>query len=108
VGEPEWGVLAQGPDGGEAGAMIRHSHDAVDVLDAGWTTPAAREALFAGLRDCLLRSGRPRLRLWPAHQLRGLFPERPRTQAVAMVAPLREGMRLEAGDGAELALLDHI
>jgi hypothetical protein len=108
VGEPEWGILAGGKDGGEGAAMVRHTRDAVDVLDAAWTSPGAREALFAGLRDCLIRSARPALRVWPAHQLRGLWEERPRTTAVAMVAPLGGGPCPEAGSPAELALLDHI
>ena len=111
VGEPEWGVLAEGngASGGEAGAMIRHTRDAVDVLDAAWTTDAARDALLSGLRDCLLRSGRTSLRVWPSHQLRGLWAAQPRTSAVAMLAPLRpEAPVPDAGDVADLTLLDHI
>ena len=110
VGEPEWGVLAgwPGSGGGEAGAMIRHTREAIDVLDAAWTSDAARDALLSGLRDCLLRSGRPLLRVWPSHQLRGLWEAQPRTSAVAMVAPLRPGARLDAADAADLTLLDHI
>ncbi len=108
VGEPEWGLFSEGKDGGEGAAMVRHTRDAVDVLDAAWTSLAARDALFAGLRDCLVRSNRPALRVWPAHQLRGLWEERPRTTAVAMVAPLGRGPCPEAGAAAELALLDHI
>ena len=108
VGEPEWGLFSAGKDGGQGAAMVRHTRDAVDVLDAGWTSPGARDALFAGLRDCLVRSNRPALRVWPAHQLRGLWEERPRTSAVAMVAPLWSGPCPEAGSAAGLSLLDHI
>jgi hypothetical protein len=108
VGEPEWGLFAWCKSGGEAAAMIRHTRDAVDVLDAGWTTLGARDALLGGLRDCLVRWNRPALRLWPAHQLRGLWEERPRTTAVAMAAPLGDGPCPEAGAVCELALLDHI
>jgi hypothetical protein len=55
------------------------------------------------------RAGRPRLRLWPAAQLRGLFAESERASAIAMVAPLTADAPVpEAGGPAELALLDHI
>ena len=108
MGEPEWGIhLAQ--SGGEAAAMVRLSREAVDVLDAGWTDLSLRDPLLAALRDFLLRSGRPRVRLWPAHQLRGLFPSKPRATAVAMVAPLRLEVKLPgAGAPAGISLLDHI
>jgi GNAT superfamily N-acetyltransferase len=108
AGEPEWGVrLTSGA--GEAGAMLRVARDAVDVLDAGWTHESLREPLFAALHDFLVRHARPRLRLWPAHQLRGLFPAEPRASALAMVAPLRQGVKLPAaGAEAAFALLDHI
>ena len=106
--EPEWGIHIVKP-GGEAAAMLRLSREAVDVLDAGWTNAELREPLLAALRDFLLRSGRSRLRLWPAHQLRGLFSPRPRPGAIAMVAPLRPDVRLPgAGGPADFALLDHI
>jgi len=108
AGEPEWG-LRIGSEAGEAAAMLRISRDAIDVLDAGWTHESLREPLFAALRDFLLRNGRPRLRLWPAHQLRGLFPAEPRASALAMVAPLRADVNLPpAGAAAAFALLDHI
>lgn len=105
VGEPEWGVRVEGR-AGDAVAMVRLGRETLDLLDAAWTTEAARQQLLAGLRDCMHRAGRSRLKLWPAHQLRGLFAAQERTQAIAMVAPLREGVAL--GEGAELALLDHI
>jgi GNAT superfamily N-acetyltransferase len=108
VGEPEWGVLASDPAGGQAAAMIRHTRDAVDVLDAAWTTAQAREALLAGLRDCLVRSGRPGLRVWPAHQLRGLWEARPRGTALAMIAPLGQGFSPAQASRVDLTLLDHI
>jgi len=108
MGEPEWGIHVARPDGAAA-AMVRMSREAVDVLDAGWTDESFREALLAGLREVLLRNGRSRLRLWPAHQLRGLFPSRPRASAVAMVAPLRPEVKLpHAGEPAGFSLLDHI
>jgi hypothetical protein len=70
--EPEWGFgVRDGP--GEGAAMMRLSRDAIDVLDAAWTTDAARDAILAGLRDALLRSGRARLRLWLSHQLLSLI-----------------------------------
>jgi GNAT superfamily N-acetyltransferase len=108
VAEPEWGIAVH--DGsGEGAAMVRMARDAIDVLDAGWTTETARDALLAGLREVLLRSGRHRLRLWPSHQLRGLFPAQPRASALAMVAPLRPGVAVSSpGARAGLALLDHI
>lgn len=108
MGEPEWGIHI-GRDGAEAAAMLRLSREAVEVLDAGWTAASLREPLFAALRDFLMRSGRSRLRLWPAHQLRGLFRSQPRTTALAMVAPLRPEVKLpRAGAPAGFALLDHI
>jgi len=106
--EPEWGIHIEQP-GGEAAAMLRLSREAVDVLDAGWTDDSLRDQLLAALRDFLLRSGRGRLRLWPAQQLRGLFRSRPRATAIAMVAPLRPDVDLPGtGVPAGLALLDHI
>jgi hypothetical protein len=94
---------------GEAAAMVRLSREAVDVLDAAWTSDGARERLLGGLRDLLVRAGRPRLRLWPASQLRGRYAEGPRTGAIAMIAPLRAGVALPAADEpAEFSLLDHI
>src|SRR4030088_1968707 len=48
---------------GEAAAMVRLSREAVDVLDAAWTSDGACERLLGGLRDLLVRAGRPRLRL---------------------------------------------
>ena len=106
--EPEWGIRIEQPSG-EAGAMLRLSREAVDVLDAGWTDESLREPLLAALREFLLRSGRTRLRLWPAHQLRGLFRSHPRGTALAMVAPLRPEVELPGARGpAGLALLDHI
>ena len=89
--------------------MVRMARDAIDLLDAGWTSEAARDGLLARLREILVRSGRHRLRLWPSHQLRGLFPAQPRASALAMVAPLRPGVVVSAsGARADLALLDHI
>jgi GNAT superfamily N-acetyltransferase len=108
VGEPEWGVIAQ--DGGdEAAAMVRFGRDSIDVLEAAWTAEGARQKLLGGLRDCMQRTARPRLRAWPAGQLRGLFAAPERRSAVAMVAPL-DGMAAvpERGAPADLALLDHI
>ena len=108
AGEPEWALrIASGV--GEAAAMLRVSRDAIEVLDAGWTSESLRDRLLAALRDFLLRNGRSRLRLWPAHQLRGLFPAEPRASALGMVAPLRDGVKLPAaGAAAAFALLDHI
>ena len=103
VGEPEWGVVA---DGGAA--MFRHGRDTVDVLDAAWTNDKARDAILAGLRDAVLRSGRTRLRLWPAHQLRGMFEAKERPNAIAMIAGLGHDPLPERGASAELSLLDHI
>ena len=104
VGEPEWGIVA-----GEAAAMIRFGRDTVDVLEAAWTTERNRDALLGGLRDCMQRSARQRLRVWPAGRLRGLFPDAKRPSAIAMVAPLDDAAPLPyAGGPAELALLDHI
>jgi hypothetical protein len=108
VGEPEWGMIVSGR-GGEAAAAVRLGRDSVDLLDAGWTTEAARDRLLGGLRDCLNRSARSKLRLWPAHQLRGMFATAQRDAAIAMVAPLSPGARLpQPGELAEFALLDHI
>ena len=108
VGEPEWGVIAQ--DGShEAAAMLRFGRDSIDVLDAAWTSETARLRLLGGLRDCMQRTGRPRLRAWPAGQLRGLFAAPERKSAIAMIAPLDETATLpERGAATELALLDHI
>lgn len=106
VGEPEWGLTVDGA-AGKAAAVVRLGKDTVDLLDAAWTTDRARARLLGGLRDCLLRSRRTRLRLWPAHQLRGLFPEKARTSALAMIAPLRDGA-LRVTSAPDLALLDHI
>ena len=89
--------------------MIRFGRDTLDVLDAGWTTDSARDALLSGLRDCMQRTARQKLRLWPAGQLRGLFRSEARTSAIAMIAPLDDAAPLPNRDGpAELALLDHI
>jgi Acetyltransferase (GNAT) domain len=108
IDEPEWG-LRIGSDAGEAAAMLRVSRDAVDVLEAGWTDDSLRDPLLAAVREFLLRNGRARLRLWPAHQLRGLFRAHPRASALAMVAPLRPDAKLPApGAPAGFALLDHI
>lgn len=105
VGEPEWGIVVDG----EAAAMIRFGRDTVDVLEAGWTDERARTVLFAGLRDCMQRAGRQRMRIWPASRLRGLFAAAERTSAIAMIAPLTETAPLpDRGGPAELALLDHI
>jgi hypothetical protein len=108
IAEPEWGLRIIS-DRGEAAAMLRISRDAVDVLEAAWTDESLRDPLLAALRDFLLRSSRPRLRLWPAHQLRGLFKAGPRASALAMVAPLRPDVKLPPPGGpAGFALLDHI
>lgn len=105
VGEPEWGILVNGA----AAAMVRFGRDSLDVLEAGWTSEDARRVLLSGLRDCMQRAGRPRLRLWPAAHLRGLFPAGERTSAIAMIAPLDAMVPLpDRGGPAELALLDHI
>lgn len=105
VGEPEWGVIVPG----HAAAMIRFGRDSLDVLEAGWTSERSRDMLLSGLRDCMQRASRPRLRLWPAAQLRGLFSSSERTHAIAMLAPLDDTAPLPASGGpAEVALLDHI
>jgi len=107
VGEPEWGVMAE-TRSGEGGAMLRFGRDSVDVLDAACSNDSAREALFGGLRDCMQRTGRIRLRLWPAAQLRGVFTTTERRSSIAMVARLAESAVLpERGGPTELALLDH-
>ena len=104
TGEPEWGLLAEG-----SAAMVRFGRDTVDVLEAAWTSGAARDRILAALRDCMQRTGRAHLRLWPAGQLRGLFAATPRTTALSMVAPLDGSAPLpEEGGATELALLDHI
>ncbi|GAC1346160.1 MAG: hypothetical protein NVSMB23_23350 [Myxococcales bacterium] len=106
--EPEWGVVVDGSVG-EAGAVVRLSRAAVDVLEAAWTTDAARDRLLGGLRDLLGRAGRPHLHLWPTRQLRCLSAPAPRAAAVAMLAPLRSGVTLPGPrDPADVSLLDHI
>ena len=108
VGEPEWGIVVK-ERAGEGAAMIRFGRESVDVLEAAWTSDAAREQVLSGLRECMQRSARVRLRLWPAAQLRGLFEAPRRSTAIAMVAPLEEAAPLpEPGASTELALLDHI
>ncbi len=108
VGEPEWGLVAEGRSG-EGAAMLRLGRDSVDVLDAAWTTDAARDCVLSGLRECLERVGRTHLRLWPAGQMRELFEAEDRTAAVAMIAPLDGNAALpERGGTTELTLLDHI
>ena len=108
VGEPEWGLVAEGRSG-EGAAMLRLGRDSVDVLDAAWTTDAARDCVLSGLRECLERAGRIHLRLWPAGQMRDLFEAEDRTTAVAMIAPLDGNAALpERGGATELTLLDHI
>jgi GNAT superfamily N-acetyltransferase len=108
VAEPEWGIVVEGK-AGDAAAMIRFGRDSVDVLDAGWSSDAARECLLGALRECLHRAGRLRVRFWPAGQLRGLFPGSVRSAAIAMLAPLDEGAPLPGrGAPTELSLLDHI
>lgn len=106
VSEPEWGVVVDGR-AGEGGAMVRFGRDSVDVLDAAWTTDAARDALLGGLRDCMQRAGRVRLRYWPVSQLRGLFPASERRSSIAMIAKLSDASLPERGGPTELALLDH-
>jgi hypothetical protein len=109
VGEPEWGIVVPDEGNGEAAAMVRLGRDTLDVLEAAWSSDRARALLLAGLRDCMQRAGRTKLRLWPAGQLRGLFADGERTSALAMVAPLDDTATLpERGGPAELALLDHI
>jgi GNAT superfamily N-acetyltransferase len=105
VGEPEWGLLASRE--GEGGAMVRFGRDSVDLLDAAWTSDAARDALLGGLRDCIQRTGRVRLRFWPAAQLRGLYAASERRSSIAMIAPLGSAALPETGGPTELALLDH-
>jgi hypothetical protein len=108
IGEPEWGLVAEGRSG-EGAAMLRFGRDSVDVLDAAWTTDAARDCVLSGLRECLERVGRTHLRLWPAGQMRELFEAEDRTAAVAMIAPLDGTAALpERGGATELTLLDHI
>ena len=108
VGEPEWGLVAEGSFG-EGAAMIRLARDSVDVLDAAWSSDAARDQVLGGLHDCLQRVGRSRVRLWPAGQLSGLFAAPERSSALAMIAQLSDAAPLpEGGTPAELALLDHI
>ena len=108
VAEPEWGVVSS-ERGSEAAAMLRFGRDTVDVLEAAWSDDAARDRLLAGLRDCLHRTSRPRLRLWPAGMLRGLFAAPERSSAIAMIAPLDQAAPLPERDApTELALLDHI
>ena len=108
VSEPEWGVVTETRHG-EGAAMLRFGREAIDILEAGWSSEAARDRLLGGLRECALRSGRGRLRLWPAGQLRGLFTAPERHTAVAMLAPLDGATSLpEAGGAADLSLLDHI
>jgi GNAT superfamily N-acetyltransferase len=105
VGEPEWGIVVDG----EAAAMIRFGRDTVDVLEAAWASDRARTLLFAGLRDCMQRAGRQRLRVWPSARLHGLFETLARSSAIAMIAPLGDIATLPGrGDPTELALLDHI
>ena len=108
VGEPEWGIVVSQRTG-DGAAMVRFGRDTVDVLEAAWSSSAARDRLLAGLRDCMQRTARTRLRLWPAGQLRGLFAAPERRSAIAMVAPLDDGVSLPGRGGAtDLALLDHI
>jgi hypothetical protein len=112
MGEPEWGLLVEEAGFARRGrgvALVRLSRDAVDVLDAGWTSEGAREALFSGLRECCERARRDVLRAWPANLLHGLHPEVPRATALAMVAPLSSSVDLPpTGGRSDLALLDHI
>jgi GNAT superfamily N-acetyltransferase len=108
VGEPEWGLVAEGKFG-EGAAMLRFGRDSVDVLEAAWTGAAARERVLGGLRDCVQRVGRTRARFWPAGQFDGLFNAPERTSAIAMIAPLAPGATVpERGAATDLALLDHI
>ena len=110
VGEPDWGLIVDGRGREASGAaMIRYTKEGLDILDAAWDTGAARDALLGGVRDRLLRAASSSVRVWPAHQFRGLFPAGPRASAVAMVAPLSPRARALPGAArAELALLDHI
>jgi GNAT superfamily N-acetyltransferase len=108
VGEPDWGLVAEGRFG-EGAAMLRFGRDSVDVLEAAWNSEGARDRILSGLCECLHRVGRTRLRIWPAAQLRGIFPAPERNTAVAMIAPLDPSAPLpERGGKTELALLDHI
>src|SRR6266481_3016312 len=108
VGEPEWGLVAEGKFG-EGAAMLRFGRDSVDVLEAAWTGAAAGERVLGGLRDCLQRGGRTRARFWPAGQFDGLFSAPERTSAIAMIAPLAPAAPVpERGAATDLALLDHI
>ena len=108
VGEPEWGLIAEGRFG-EGAAMLRFGRDSIDVLEAAWNSEGARDRILSGLGECLQRVGRSRLRIWPAAQLRDLFPAPERTTAVAMIASLDPAAPLpERGGRTELALLDHI
>jgi GNAT superfamily N-acetyltransferase len=108
AGEPEWGLVTEGRSG-EGAAMLRFGRDSLDVLEASWTSDAARDRVLSGLRDCLHRAGRTRLRLWPAGQLRELFDAPERHTAIAMIAPLDGAASLpERGGPTDLALLDHI
>jgi GNAT superfamily N-acetyltransferase len=105
VGEPEWGIVVEG----EAAAMIRFGRDTVDVLEAAFRSDRGRDLLLSGLRDCMQRAARQRLRIWPSAGLSGLFEAAERTSAIAMIAPLDETAPLpDRGGPAELALLDHI
>ena len=107
-GEPEWGLVTEGRSG-EGAAMLRFGRDSLDVLEAAWTSDAARDRVLSGLRDCLHRAGRSRLRLWPAGQVRELFDAPDRHTAIAMIAPLDGASSLpERGGPTDLALLDHI
>jgi GNAT superfamily N-acetyltransferase len=106
VAEPEWGLVVDGRIG-EGGAMVRFGRDSVDVLDAAWNSEAARAAVLGGLRDCMHRAGRVRLRFWPVSQLRGLFAATDRRSSIAMVAKLSDAPFPERGGPTELALLDH-
>ena len=108
MGEPEWGMVAEGGFG-EGAAMVRLARDSVDVLDAAWSSDEARDRILGGLRDCLQRAGRSRVRLWPAGQLAGVFNAPERASAVAMIAPLSRSAQVpERGAPTDLALLDHI
>ena len=108
VGEPEWGLVAEGRFG-EGAAMVRFGRDSVDVLEAAWSSEGARDRVLGGVRDCLQRVGRTRARFWPAAQIDGLFSAPERHTAIAMIARLANGAPLpERGAAADLALLDHI
>ncbi len=110
VGEPDWGMVVDGPgNSASAAAMIRHTKDGLDILDAAWDTGAARDALLGSIRERLSRAGRSTVRYWPTHQLRGLFPSAPRDSSIAMIAPLLPSApEIPVNSRAELALLDHI